>query len=556
MTSSNQQIRPTARRAEPGIPAWLYAALAALFVTIAFNRALLANLSDQVSWQNGSDLWAAIAVLYLVTAVSFLLLLPLGPRRLQKLLTAAYIVAAAIIAFFVDRYGVIFNESMIRNVMDTVSERNVSEAAELVSVPLLLYLGVFGMAPALAAWLIPIKKRKPGKEIRSRFVAGILAVVLGGLFVVPGSQSVIAFAAKHRDLRHFITPLYAIASIEKYYRHKQTRDGIPFRQLGLDVHRGADHTRRTIGVLIVGETQRADHFSLNGYPRPTNPLLEQDDVISFANAYSCGTATALSLPCMFSMRGRSTFDVDSIRHESNVLDLLGRAGVGVLWLEGNSGCKLVCARVAYENLTKRPNISSDARIQYYDEQLVGALSNHLGESGGDLLIILHMLGSHGPAYGQRVPPAFHVFEPSCSGNSPITCERDQLVNAYDNTILYADFVVDQVISKLRSLSSQADTFMVFVSDHGESLGENGIYLHGLPYAMAPDAQKHIPMIFWTSEEFAERHLPPRPVLVEAAQQPVSHDNIAHLLLGLYEVRTSLYNRALDPFAKRPPRRSR
>lgn len=228
--------------------------------------------------------------------------------------------------------------------------------------------------------------------------------------------------------------------------------------------------------------------------------------------------------------------------------MLSRADVGVLWIEGNSGCKLVCARVAFENLTNRENGVNDERIEYFDEQLVSAMSNHLDDPGGDLLIILHMLGIHGPAYGERVPPAFHVFEPSCSGNSPITCERTQLINAYDNTIVYADYVIHKVISKLKTRSPKVDSFMLFVSDHGESLGENGIYLHGLPYAMAPDAQKHIPMIFWRSEEFPDHRLPRRSALVEATKQRVSHDNISHLLLGLYDVHTSFCDHSLDPFA--------
>lgn len=273
MVSANERKRPTVRRAVPGIPGWLYAALAALFVTIAYNRTLLVNLSAQVNWQTSGDVWAAVAILYLFTATSFLFLLPLGPRRLQKLVTAAYIVAAAIVAFFVDHYGVIFNESMIRNVMDTVFERNVAEATELVSMPLLWYLGFFGMVPALTAGFIPIKKRKPGSEIWSRLVAGVVAVALGGLIVIPGSQSVVSFPTAIRDLRHFITPLYAIASVEKYYRHKWARDGIPFQELGRDAHQGPDHARRTIGVFIVGETERADHFSLNGYDRFSTSIL-------------------------------------------------------------------------------------------------------------------------------------------------------------------------------------------------------------------------------------------------------------------------------------------
>ena len=175
-----------------------------------------------------------------------------------------------------DRIGVVFNEELIRNVMDSVIERNVAEATQLVSGPVLVQVFPFGVLPSLAMLPVPIKNRAVFPEIKFRIIAGLIAMASTVLIVFAASQSVVGFAAKNRDLRCFITPSYAIASTEKYFRHKRQRDGIPFRELGQDARIAVDHARKTIGVLIVGETERADHFSLNGYPRPTNPLLKYD----------------------------------------------------------------------------------------------------------------------------------------------------------------------------------------------------------------------------------------------------------------------------------------
>lgn len=532
----------------PQVPAWFIAALTAIFITFASNQTLLDKLLERADLHSAGGLLTAMAIPSLITTITFALLLMFGLGRFLKPLAVSYLLVASILGFFIDHYGVIFDEGMIRNLVDTVVERNVHEATELVSVPFLLHVLLYGLLPAAAVLVLDVREQKPVRELKERLVAVSIAIALIAATLMASSRLLITFGAENRDLRHYINPLYAIASAEKFFRHERAANAQEFYEIGQDAHVRETHARRTLGVLIVGETARADHFSLNGYGRETNPLLAQDAVVSFTDAHSCGTATAVSVPCLFSLRKRVDFDAETIRHESNVLDILQRANVDVIWLDGNSGCKFVCARVKHESVS--PVSTDGTEPDYFDAMLVDSLTAHIDSLPGDSLIVLHMLGSHGPAYGQRVPPDFQVFQPTCSGNSPISCDRSQLINAYDNTIVYTDFVIHRVIEELQRRSGSLDTFVLYVSDHGESLGEGGVFLHGLPYAIAPEAQKHIAIIFWGSEDFLAHHGLTTQIRSSMSHEPLSHDNVSHVLLGLFDVASETYDPRMDPFAAR------
>ena len=324
----------------PELPSWIFAAWSAVFVTAANNGTLFEHLFARVDLHTAIGLWVALVIPFLITAITFGLFLSIGLGRILKPLIVIYLLIASVVGFYVDEYGVIFSEGMIRNMMDTVGERNIQEATDLVSGPLLLHIVLYGLLPALIVAVIKVRKQTPVREFASRLIAGSVVLILGAFTLLGDSQHLVPFAAKNRDLRHFITPLYAITSVEKYFRHQRMRDTKDFYELGKDAHLRAGHARKTLGILIIGETARADHFSLNGYARETNPFLDKEDIVSFTDTHSCGTATAVSVPCIFSLRDREKFDVESIRHESNVLDVLHKADVYVIWLDGNSGCKL------------------------------------------------------------------------------------------------------------------------------------------------------------------------------------------------------------------------
>jgi lipid A ethanolaminephosphotransferase len=288
--------------------------------------------------------------------------------------------------------------------------------------------------------------------------------------------------------------------------------------------------------MVVGETARADRFSLNGYARETNPGLKQHNVISLTDFQACGTSTAVSVPCMFLSDGEAK-GAQTIRREENVLDVLRHGGVNVLWLDNNSDSKGVAERVDYRDF-KNPANNPVCDTECRDEGMLVALQKYIDSNPqGDILIVLHQMGSHGPAYHRRYPPAFEKFRPACKESDLSLCTREEIGNAYDNTILYTDHFLSGAIKVLQRNDARFDTALFYVSDHGESLGENGVYLHGLPKAIAPDTQLRVPAILWFGPRF---HQADPQVLRRNSALRFSHDNVFHTLLGLFEIESAAY----------------
>ena len=311
-------------------------------------------------------------------------------------------------------------------------------------------------------------------------------------------------------------------------------------------------------LLVVGETARADHFALNGYPRPTNPALATLPVLSFSDVTSCGTNTAASLPCMFSHLGREKHVASRQPHE-NLLDLLQRAGLAVLWVDNQSGCKGLCERVPNAQASVPadparplpPGLCSDGEC--FDEALLHDLDTRwkaldAPRRARGTVIVLHQMGSHGPAYFKRSPADLKPFLPECTTNALQSCDRQQLINAYDNSIAYTDRVLAQALIWLGRQAGEADAAMLYVSDHGESLGENNLFLHGLPYAVAPREQKHVPMVLWLDPAGTAARTLPADCLQRQRAAALSHDHLFHTVLGLVGVRSSEYQPTLDALA--------
>ncbi|HEV8444170.1 MAG TPA: sulfatase-like hydrolase/transferase, partial [Steroidobacteraceae bacterium] len=307
--------------------------------------------------------------------------------------------------------------------------------------------------------------------------------------------------------------------------------------------------RPRVLVLVVGETARAANFSLFGYERDTNPELAKADITAFSDVTSCGTSTEVSVPCMFSPFGRADYDARRIRNSEGLLDVLKRAGYTVMWIDNQSGCKGVCqgAGILYEKTEPKSAPDLCANAECHDEILIRRLSQELEQVRGNTVFVLHMMGNHGPAYYRRYPPAYRRFVPDCETDELRDCSREQVVNAYDNAILYTDHVLAGIIRTLSADPRQLDSAMIYVSDHGESLGEHGLYLHGIPYAIAPDLQTHVPMVVWVSKALQDSGDVNERCLRGKAQAALSHDNVFHSMLGLANVDTSVYQPSRDIF---------
>ncbi|MEZ5449509.1 MAG: sulfatase-like hydrolase/transferase [Thiolinea sp.] len=451
------------------------------------------------------DVWSLhgagyMLTLFMVMLVILFLLSVVGQGRLLKPWLILLCLLSAVLSYFTTRLGVAFDPEMLRNVLDNLHEHNQQEAVDLLSAALFKHVFWLGVLPAvLIAW-IPLKPRPWYQtSLLHGLAAALLVAVAAGLFMANFKYATYFFR-ENRDLRIYITPQFAVLSAWQLYDRLSRKADAPFHAYAGHYRAGTPLRRRkTVGIMVLGETARADHFALNGYERPTNPQLTgHNDLVSFRQVWSCGTSTAYSVPCMFSFLGQDEYSPEKARRQSNSLDVLADAGVGVYWIENNSGCKGVCDRLTeghYHSILK-PEDNFDAQLLTELDQLLPTLSH-------DSLIVLHSMGSHGPAYHQRYPQQQAAFKPYCASSAPQDCSPDDIINAYDNTIHYTDQVLAQIIQRLEA-QPDMNTFMLYASDHGESLGENGVYLHGLPYLLAPDAQKHVPVL-WASPAYQDQH---------------------------------------------------
>jgi lipid A ethanolaminephosphotransferase len=166
-----------------------------------------------------------------------------------------------------------------------------------------------------------------------------------------------------------------------------------------------------------------------------------------------------------------------------------------------------------------------------------------------VVLVMHQMGSHGPAYYKRSSQDQKRFVPECKTNALAECSHAELLNAYDNSIAATDRFLGRTIDWLKAQSTHYDTGMLYLSDHGESLGEYGLFLHGLPYGFAPDVQKHVPMVAWFSDAMRKREGLSNSCLHDTLDAPLTHDNLYHSVLGLMDVSTPTYRPALDAFGR-------
>ena len=480
----------------------------------------------------------------LLTLVSF--------RFVAKPAIIALLLGASAAAWFINEYGIVIDRAIIQSIFET----DPHEAAELLNWRLVLFVALTGGLPSLlvARADIGFPAGLRGLARRAGVVAGALA--LAALLLVLLFKSLAPAVREHRELRYLLTPTNAIQALSGYLRNRWSTP-TPLAPLGRDAVKGrswanaASRGRRTVTVIVVGETARAANFSLNGYARQTNPhLAHQEGLINFARVQSCGTATAVSVPCVFSAMGRERYDDVKARHQEGLLDVLSHAGLRVLWRDNNSGCKGVCDRVAFLDMATPGGANKHCvGDECYDEGLLDGLPELIRQSKQDLVIVLHQKGSHGPAYARRYPAGFGRFGPVCDSGEFDSCTRASIAAAYDNTILYTDYFLSRTIDTLREAArdSGVDTSMLYFSDHGESLGENNMYLHGAPWLFAPSEQTHVPMMLWMSDGFSRRFGIDRACLAARRDQPLSHDNVFHSVLGMLDIDTAVLNPRLDLF---------
>jgi len=467
-------------------------ALVALFLTVFENYRFFHEVLSVYPYTSGDRLFlvSLTLALFLCQLLVLTLLTFFLPLRIAIVIC---LLLASFIGYFTDQLGIIVDSAMITNVIQTDAQ----EAFDLLSYSLLFRVLLLGMLPSILLFRIKLPEITYYQRSYSLFSTSIVSLISLVVVAMLFSNQYADFIRNNKSLRMYINPLTTLVSFidltnEKLSQHANSS----LREIIEDAKIARADMDKELVIMVVGETARADRFSLNGYAKDTNPRLAlEPNVASFTQISSCGTSTAISVPCMFSQLGRKDFDIKSNWKQENVLDVLRRLGVSVLWRDNNSSSKGVADRVEYQNF-RDPSINPDCDSECRDIGMLGGLQEYIDNQEGDILIVLHQMGNHGPAYFKRYPPEFEKFKPVCHSSNLSECSQEEISNAYDNAILYTDYFLSQVIALLKRNSGNYETAMLYVSDHGESLGEHGLYLHGAPYFMAPEEQTHVPVILW------------------------------------------------------------
>ncbi|MBP3687931.1 MAG: phosphoethanolamine--lipid A transferase [Alphaproteobacteria bacterium] len=466
--------------------------------------------------------------------------------RVGKPLIMLLLVLSAASDYALQNLGIVINSDMIRNFVET----NVREATDLVTLHAFFYVLIIGVIPAILVYRTNIVFLPFKKEVCRRLLCFLFGVLMVGVIAAASYKEYASFGRNNKQVRYYINTFNYIYAVGRYYKRASdaNREFVILDKAPTILPNQTGKPR--VLVLIVGETARAQNFSLYGYDKDTNPLLaKNDEIIRFKDVTSCGTATAVSLPCMFSHLTRAQFSVTKALYSQNLLDIAKAAGYDIIWKDNDDGCKKVCDRVNKFDAkagNKQPYCFGD---YCHDDILLDGFEERLKNITKDTLIVLHTMGSHGPTYFKRYPDRFKKFTPACDTANLQDCTKEQIINTYNNTIVYTDYIIASVIETLKK-HNELQSGMLYVSDHGESLGENNIYLHGLPYAIAPDMQKKVPMVLWLSESIETSLGIDKTCLKQQAEtKAFSHDNYFHSVLRLLSVKSTAYERSLDIFEK-------
>nr|WP_281214315.1 phosphoethanolamine--lipid A transferase [Shewanella insulae] len=522
--------------------------ITSLFYVFVFNIPLFGIVRQGIEKQAEVNyLFIATIPLFLIFALSFIFSLFSVKYLLKPFFIVVTLISSSVF-FAALQYGVVFDYGMIENTVQT----NSAEALTYLNWSSVLNFTLTGLLPALLIYKADIAYKPFVRELAHKLA--FMGTMLAGIAVIGFFyyQNYVAFGRNNDQMKRYIVPTYAIGSMIKYVKVNYFQEPLVYKVQGQDAKNLTQdkNGKPNLVVLVVGETARAQNYEYYGYNKPTNAHTKAYEMIAFRDTESCGTATAVSLPCMFSSMDREEYDARRAKAQDTALDVLSHAGISLEWLDNDSGCKGVCDRVKHINI----DLNSDPELcdghYCYDQVLLNELDKRLAQGvSQDTLIVLHIIGSHGPTYYLRYPEAHRKFEPDCQRSDIQNCSDEELINTYDNTILYSDYIVAQVISRLQAQGANADTAMLYLSDHGESLGESGMYLHGAPYAIAPEEQIKIPMLAWLSADFASDNGLDKQCLREyATKGGFSHDNLFSSLLGLMNVSTQVYRKEMDLFA--------
>ncbi|MDU8885385.1 phosphoethanolamine--lipid A transferase EptA [Yeosuana sp. MJ-SS3] len=465
---------------------------------------------------NGITIIISLVILMLVLNAFVFYLIFFLSRYVGKLLLVLFFIINAIAIYFINTYNVIIDETMIGNVLNT----NYEEASSFFSLRLIMYLIVLGIIPSII--IIKIKTLKvPFKKFLKTFLLTFVFVLA---VVFANTSNWLWIDKNSTELGGLVMPWSYVVNTSLFYIHKSQENK---KEILLPNAKIKD-AKKSVAVLVIGESARSENFSLYGYERPTNPLLSKTENVYSFNATACATYTRAGIKCILEHTNtKKLYEV--------LPNYLYRNDVEVIWRTTNWGEPPIHIKNFYNKKDLRKNCEGDTCN--YDEILLNGLKEQiLASNKNKIFIVLHTSTSHGPTYNKKYPKEFERFKPVCSSVELGKCSREELINAYDNTIIYTDYILSRLVDNLKQLKAY-NSMMLFVSDHGESLGENNLYMHGIPASFAPKEQLEIPFIVWLSD--SSKKLKPYEVL--------SQNHVFSSVLNFLAIESPIYNESMNIF---------
>ena len=508
----------------------LLVAFSIMFIVGTGNVTFFEQVSAVYPWKGNAGFLISLTIVVMGVLTIIISLLSIAfPVRM---VLSAFLIISASVGHYTDSFGIVIDNVMIQNIVET----NIDEATDILNLELGFRVLILAILPIIFLSFFKLDKI-PWKNrcliyIRNILLSSVLVITMLFLF----SAHFTNFFREHKPLRFYLNPIYPIYSTFFYTKQlfspSSTEEFIRLVELANSTDKKA---HKKLYIVIVGEAVHAGNLSLNGYERETTPLLSQrENLVTFKEFYACGTSTAISVPCMFSFDGRESFDNQKTRRKQNVLDVISKAGVNVLWRDNNSSSKGVADRAEYQSF-KSPKVNPICDVECRDIGMLEGLQSYIDSQKGSVLIVLHQMGNHGPAYYKRYPKNFEMFTPVCRTSELSECTDSEIVNAYDNAILYTDYFINETINLLESNNDKFETAMFYIGDHGESLGQNGLYLHGMPYIIAPEEQIHVPLIAWFGNS---SHFDIEKTVIQSKKRN-SHDAFSYSLLNAFNIKSDL-----------------
>lgn len=487
------------------------------YTLIAFNIPFFKEVFSRIA-DNWNGAWIAasmIIIMFVLNYFIYYILLYLG-RIVGKCIIAFTLIGNAACLYFMNTYNALIDRSMMGNVFGT----HFSEASSFFSWTMIWYIIILGVLPCI--WLF-MRKINYGSILRFLANFAISLILLVGV-LIGNKQNVLWIDYNATVLGSKIMPWSYIINSVRYYNYwklmNQPEIKLPDAEIVTD--------SKDIFVLIIGESARSENFSLYGYSRETNPLLAKDSV-TVLNATASDTYTREAVKAILSYKpGEELYEL--------LPNYLQRNGVDVIWRTNNWGHPPLHLTKNYGkgDLKKRfPEADSG-----YDGILFHGLKEDIMASDSTKIFVgIHTYTSHGPEYYSNVPKEHKKFLPECRTVELSNASSSELINAYDNTILYTDYLVHSVIETLKNDFPDRRSCVIFISDHGESLGEGGYYMHGLPKSIAPSCQLKIPFIVWTSDD----------TIKIKDMNSAGHYNIYHSVLNFLGMESPIYDETRNIF---------